>query len=183
MQRLSTVDPAEAQGRTKELLDDAQRAFGMIPNAVKVFAHSPAALDSYLTFTAKMQGGTLDPTLHYLVKLHTSQTNDCDYCTSILCAIGSDTGVSAEEILSGRTGQSDDQRTQAALRFAEAVLEKRGKVSDDELAAVRGAGFGDAEIVEIVASVVHGCLTNFVNNVAGTELDIPRAESIASLAG
>jgi len=43
---------------------------------------------------------------------------------------------------------------------------------------VREAGYGDAEIVEIVASVVLGCFTNFLNNVADTELDIPKAEPI-----
>lgn len=59
------------------------------------------------------------------------------------------------------------------------MLETKGKVSDDDLRAVRKAGFGDAEIVEIVASVVVGCFTNFLNNVAETALDIPEAAPLA----
>ena len=54
----------------------------------------------------------------------------------------------------------------------------RGKVSNQQLTAVRDAGFGDSEIVEIVASVVLGCFTNFLNNVADTDLDIPKAEPV-----
>jgi alkylhydroperoxidase family enzyme len=84
--------------------------------------------------------------------------------------------------LAGRTGNSEDHRTDAALKFSEAVLESRGKVTREQLAAVREAGFGDGEIVEIVASVVLGCFTNFLNNVADTELDIPHAEPVEACA-
>jgi len=116
--------------------------------------------------------------LHNQLKLTTSETNSCNYCTSILSAVAPSAGLSAEDILAGRTGNSEDHRTKAALAFAHNVLESRGKVSDQQMAAVREAGYGDSEIVEIVASVVLGCFTNFLNNVADTELDIPQAEPV-----
>jgi len=178
MQRLNSVNPQVAQGRTKELLDTMQQAFGMIPNTAKVMANSPAVLDSFLAFSTAMGKVQIGGKLHNQVKLNTSETNSCDYCTSILCAIAPSAGLSAGDILAGRTGKSEDRRTAEALKFGEAVLESRGKVSDHQLAAVRNAGFVDAEIVEIVASVVLGCFTNFLNNVADTELDIPQAEPV-----
>ena len=49
---------------------------------------------------------------------------------------------------------------------------------NDRNSAFRRAGFGDAHIVEIVASVVVGCFTNFLNNVAQTALDIPEAKPL-----
>lgn len=180
MQRLNSVNPQLAEGRTKELLDTVQQAFGMVPNTAKVMANSPAVLDSYLAFSTAMGGVKIGEKLHNQVKLTTSETNSCDYCTSILCAVAPSAGLSADDILAGRTGTAQDRHTDAALKFAEAVLENRGKVSDQQLAAVRDAGFDDAEIVEIVASVVLGCFTNFLNNVADTELDIPHAEPIAA---
>lgn len=180
MQRLNSVDPALAQGRTKELLGTVEQAFGTIPNTAKVMANSPAVLESFLSFSTAMGGAKIGEKLHNQVKLNTSETNSCDYCTSILCSIAPATGLTADDILAGRSGNSADQRTEAALQFAQAVLENRGKVHDDQLAAVRAAGFDDAEIVEIVASVVLGCFTNFLNNVADTELDIPQAEPIAA---
>ncbi len=42
MQRLNSVNPESAQGRTKELLDTVEQAFGVIPNTAKVMANSPA---------------------------------------------------------------------------------------------------------------------------------------------
>ncbi len=178
MQRLHSVDPQLAQGRTRQLLDTVQQAFGVIPNTARVMANSPAVLGSFLAFSTAMGDARIGSKLHNQVKLSTSETNSCDYCTSILCAIAPTAGLSADDILAGRTGHSQDLRTDAALKFSEAVLESRGKVTELQLAAVRSAGFGDGEIVEIVASVVLGCFTNFLNNVADTELDIPRAESV-----
>ena len=178
MQRLNSVNPQVAQGRTKELLDTVQQAFGMIPNTAKVMANSPAVLDSFLAFSTAMGTVQIGGKLHNQVKLTTSETNSCVYCTSILSAVAPSAGLSADDILAGRTGNSEDRRTKAALAFANDVLESRGKVNDQQLAAVRDAGFGDAEIVEIVASVVLGCFTNFLNNVADTELDIPQAEPV-----
>ncbi len=180
MQRIQSVDPQTAQGRTRELLDTVQQAFGVIPNTAKVMANSPAVLDSFLAFSTAMGGARIGSKLHNQVKLTTSETNSCDYCTSILSAVAPSAGLSTAEILAGRTGDSDDHRTRAALAFAHDALESRGKVSNQQLAAVRDAGFDDAEIVEIVASVVLGCLTNFLNNVADTELDIPKAKPLVA---
>ncbi len=180
MQRLNSVNPQVAQGRTKDLLDTVQQAFGVIPNTAKVMANSPAVLDSFLAFSTAMSGAKIGPKLHNQVKLTTSETNSCNYCTSILSAVAPSVGLSAADILSGRTGNSEDRRTKAALTFAHHVLESRGKVSDQELAAIREAGYGDDEIVEVVASVVLGCFTNFLNNVADTELDIPKAEPVST---
>ncbi|MFN0054883.1 MAG: carboxymuconolactone decarboxylase family protein [Planctomycetales bacterium] len=180
MQRIHSVEPKTAQGRTRELLETVQHAFGMIPNAAKVMANSPVVLDSFLAFSTAMGGARIGTKLHNQVKLTTSQTNACDYCTSILTAVAPAAGLSAADILAGRTGNSEDRRTRGALTFARHVLESRGRVSDQQLAAVREAGYGDAEIVEIVASVVLGCFTNFLNNVADTELDIPQAEPVAT---
>lgn len=178
MQRIHSVEPKTAQGRTKELLDTVQQAFGMIPSTAKVMANSPAVLDSFLAFSTAMGKVQIGTKLHNQLKLTTSETNSCNYCTSILSAVAPSAGLSAADILSGRTRNSEDRRIKAALAFAHNVLESRGKVSDEQLAAVREAGYGDTEIVEIVASVVLGCFTNFLNNVADTELDIPKAEPV-----
>ncbi|MCA9265992.1 MAG: carboxymuconolactone decarboxylase family protein [Planctomycetales bacterium] len=178
MQRLNSVNPEVAEGRTKELLETVKQAFGVIPNTAKVMANSPAVLDSFLAFSTAMGGVKIGEKLHNQVKLTTSETNSCNYCTSILSAVAPSAGLSAADILAGRTGNSEDRRTKAALAFAHDVLENRGKVSDQQIATVRNAGFDDAEIVEIVASVVLGCFTNFLNNVADTELDVPQAEPV-----
>lgn len=60
-------------------------------------------------------------------------------------------------------------------RFALKVPEARGHVADADADAseVRLAGYGDAEIVEIVLHVALNTLTNYVNEVARTAIDFP----------
>ena len=59
------------------------------------------------------------------------------------------------------------------MRFAVKVVNARGHVSDADVAAVKAAGFDDAQIVEIVLHVALNTLTNYVNEVAKTEIDFP----------
>lgn len=178
MQRIRSIGHQHAQGRAKELLATVEQAFGVVPNVARVMANSPAVLESFLALSKGMSGVAIGGKLHHQIKLAASETNGCVYCTSILCAIGPKAGLNAADLLEGRSAEAKDARSDAALKFAKAVLESKGKVGDDELQAVRKAGFGDTEIVEIVASVVVGCFTNFLNNVADTELDIPEAEPV-----
>ncbi|MBK8915389.1 MAG: carboxymuconolactone decarboxylase family protein [Phycisphaerales bacterium] len=182
MQRIRSVDPKHAQGRTKELLATVEQAFGVVPNAARVMANSPAVLESFLALSTAMKGIAIGDKLHHQVKLASSESNACAYCTSILTAMGPAAGLTAAELLEGRSTQAKDVRANAALKFAKAVLESKGKVRDDDLRAVRQAGFGDTEIVEIVASLVVGHFTNFINNVAETALDIPEAPALVHCA-
>ena len=48
-----------------------------------------------------------------------------------------------------------------------------GKVSDDDIAAVREAGYTDANVMEIAALIAMYSLTNFVNNISNPDMDFP----------
>jgi uncharacterized peroxidase-related enzyme len=180
VRRVQMIQPEQATGPARELLATVRQAFGVVPNATKVMANSPAVLDSFLAFSAAMGNARIGDKLHTQAKLAASEANACSYCTSLLCAVGSRAGLTVADLVEGRSARAADRRTDAALKFARAVLETRGKVADDDLRAVRQAGFDDAEIVEIVASVVLGCFTNFLNNVARTDLDIPEVAPLAA---
>ena len=59
-------------------------------------------------------------------------------------------------------------------RFAKSVVTKRGVVEDADITAVRDAGYGNAEIAEVVAHVALNTFTNYFNSVAGTIIDFPK---------
>ena len=67
-------------------------------------------------------------------------------------------------ILESRGGTSTDPKPDALLRFAQTVVKKRGVVEDADLAAVPEAGYGDAEIAEVVAHVALNIFTNYFNS-------------------
>ncbi|MEU9977778.1 hypothetical protein [Streptomyces sp. NPDC051014] len=66
----------------------------------------------------------------------------------------------------------------AVLDTVTTLVESRGRVGDADLADVRHAGYTDAQILGIVAVAVQFLLTNFINNVNQTDLDVPAADPV-----
>jgi uncharacterized peroxidase-related enzyme len=178
MSRIETVNPTQATGKAKELLDGVKSKLGMTPNLMRVMANSPAVLDAYLKFSGNLGSGDLPAKTREQIALTVGQVNSCGYCLSAHSTIGKMVGLTAEQILESRRGSSAEPTTDALLRFARQLVDKRGKVSDADLAAVRSAGWNDGAIAEIVANVALNIFTNYFNHVAETEIDFPRVEAI-----
>ena len=99
--------------------------------------------------------------------------NGCDYCASAHTVLGGQSGLAPDENTRNLAGQSSDPKAQAALHFASAIVRQRGNLTDEHLAQVRAAGYGDEEIVELIANTVLNIFTNYLNHIADTEIDFP----------
>lgn len=174
MSQISPVDPALATGKAKTLLDGVQRSFGMTPNMMKAMARSPSLLEGYLGLAGALGGGTLDKKLREHVALAVAGVNACTYCASAHAAVGKSLGISETEARANLLGRSADPKTAAALSFARALVGKRGRLDAGDFDTVRKAGFGDAEIAEIIGHVGLNLLTNYFNLAVGTDVDFPR---------
>lgn len=174
MTRLTLIDPAEATGKAKQLLDAVQAKLKITPNMTRVMANSPAVLESYLSFSSALSGGVLDAKLREQIALEVAELNSCEYCLSAHTAVGKLVGLNDFEITAGREGKSDSPKTAAALQFVREVVTKKGRVGDGEVEAVRKAGFSDGEIAELVANTAVHIFTNYFNNVAAVEVDFPK---------
>ena len=163
--------------KSKPLLDAVERQLGVVPNLFRLVGTSPAALEGYLGLNGAL-GRTLDAKTREGIALAVAQANGCDYCLSAHTYLGLNLAkIDEAEIARNRSGRSGDAKADAAIVFARRVLDARGRVSDADLAEVRDAGFTDAQIVEIVLSVALNVLTNYVNNVAGTDIDFPEVRA------
>ena len=174
MSRLSAIDPNVATGKAKDLLTAVHGAMGIVPNMTKVMVNSPAVLEGYLGLSGALSHGLLDAKTREQLALVTAQENHCDYCLSAHSAIGKMVGLTTEQIGEARSGHGQNARATAALTFARRVLETRGEISDEDVAAVRAAGFNDGEVAEIIAHVALNVLTNYFNKAAEVEIDFPR---------
>ena len=174
MPRLNSIDPKEATGKAKELLDGVKAKIGMVPNLMRTFANSPAALEGYLNFSGALGGGLLDAKLREQIALTVADANSCEYCLSAHTAIGKMVGLNETELVASRRAASSDAKTEAALKFAHQLVVKRGEVLNSEIADVRAAGYNDGEITEIVANVALNIFTNYFNHVAQTVIDFPK---------
>lgn len=170
----ATIEEApEASQATLQTL--AKQFGGKVPNLIRVIANSPAALSGYVGLNGALKDGDIDAATRERIALATAEFDGCAYCLSAHTYLGRNVArLDDTEIAANRSGRSNDPQADAALRFARAVLETRGHVADADLAAVRAAGFGEGEIVEIVLHVVANILTNYVNEVAQTAIDFPQ---------
>ena len=176
MPRINPIDPNYAQGKAKALLDGVEKALGMTPNLMLTLANSPAALEAYLGFGKALGGGSLGARLREAIALAVSGANGCQYCASAHTAVGKMLGMDDTELARNRKGRSGDPKVEAALKFANAMVAKRGWVSDEDVERVRDAGYDDGEIVEIVATVGVNIFSNYFNHVARTDIDFPVVE-------
>ena len=174
MSRLHTPASTEASpAASQPLLEGVRKQLGGVPNMFRVIASSPAALEGYLGLGNALGRGKLDARTRARLALVVAEQNGCDYCLSAHTALGKLARLDDAEMAANRDAASSDPAAAAALRFAAQVVRQRGRVSDADLAAVRAAGHDDAAIVEIVLHVALNTLTNYVNTVAGTEVDFP----------
>lgn len=174
MSRISIPSVETSIEASKPLLAAVKQQLGVVPNLMKLVGHSPAALEGYLSLNGALAKGKLSVQLRERIALAIAEFNGCDYCLSAHSYLAANVAkISGSEIDAARDGRSEDARTAAALHFARRVAEARGRVSDADLAAMRTADFDEASLVEIVLNVALNVLTNYVNNVAATDIDFP----------
>ena len=175
MSRLPTPASIEASpAASQPLLQAVKKQLGIVPNLFRLVGNSPAALEGYLGLNGALSKGVLETATRERVALAVAEINGCDYCLSAHSYLGKNLAkLSDAEIAANRAGGSTDPKADAAVRFAVKVVGARGHVSEADIGAVRDAGYSDAQIIEIVLHVALNTLTNYVNEVAKTDIDFP----------
>lgn len=179
MTRLTALNPEEATGKTKDLFNAVHAKLGVVPNMMRTMGNSPAVLEGYLNLSGALSHGKLGTKTGELIALAVSESNSCDYCLAAHTFIGEKLVKADPAVLqAARTGNSTDAKTEAVLQFAKTLISKNGLVNDEDLNNVKNAGVTDAEIAETIGHVALNILTNYFNNTANTEIDLPAVSSL-----
>jgi uncharacterized peroxidase-related enzyme len=179
MSRITAIDPKTAVGETKALLDAVQAQLGVVPNFLRVLAHSPRALAGFLGLYGALGAASLDKPTQERIALAVAEGNACEYCLSAHTAIGRRAGLSNEEMLLNRRGSSADAKAAAAVALAAALNERTGGIAASDLDAARRAGLTDGEIVEVIAVVALNLFTNILGKSVRVDIDFPKVAPFA----
>ncbi|HEY4279775.1 MAG TPA: carboxymuconolactone decarboxylase family protein [Conexibacter sp.] len=180
MSRLTAPAPEDIPAETQSTLDGIGKQLGFAPGMFNTLAANPAVLEIVMTLQGSI-GRLLDAKTRHTIALAVSQSNGCDYCQALHTYVSSQLGgMSTDEIELARAGSSTDPRRAAVARFVQRVVETRGQVGDADIAEVRTAGYTDAEILAIVTVAVVFLLTNYLNNVNQTVVDVPAVDGQAA---
>jgi uncharacterized peroxidase-related enzyme len=165
---------SDAPAASQPLLEAVKKQLGVVPNLFRLVANSPAALQGYLSLSGALGKGALPAATRERIALAVAEINGCDYCLSAHTYLGKNlANLDEAEIAANRNGASNDPKAGAAVRFAAKVARERGHVNDEDLRAVKLAGYDDAQVIEIVQHVALNTWTNYINTVAETDIDFP----------
>ncbi|MFQ5783223.1 MAG: carboxymuconolactone decarboxylase family protein [Alphaproteobacteria bacterium] len=179
MTSFSIHTPATAPEAARPIFDDVKGKFGFVPNLMGALAEAPTALEAYVTLSDIFARSSLTPAERDVVTIAVSAKNGCTYCVAAHSMSAAMKKLPEDVIAALRDGRPiGDARLEALRRFAEAVVEKRGWVTDDDVQAFLAAGFGRAQALDVVLGVAFKTLSNYANHLVGTPLDAafaPRA--------
>jgi uncharacterized peroxidase-related enzyme len=174
MSRIPTPATIEAApAAAQPLLQAVKKQLGVAPNLFRLVANSPAALEGYVSLSGALAKGELPAATRERIALALAEINGCDYCLSAHTYLGRLAKLDDAEITANRHGASNDLKADAAVKFAVRVTSTRGHITSEDFAAVKTAGYTDAQIIEIVQHVALNTWTNYINTVGETEIDFP----------
>ncbi|WFU59098.1 carboxymuconolactone decarboxylase family protein [Bradyrhizobium pachyrhizi] len=175
MSRLSTPNLETDTGPSGQIYAQIKKAIGGVPNTyAAIAAHGPAALKSILAAVAVLTGGSLPRRDLEVVKLVISAAGGCDYCVAAHSHLAKLAGVSADVLKQIRDGApTGDARRDALVHFVRNLAQSSGTVSDEDFAAIKSAGYSDAQLVEISLAFATTVFTNVFNRINDTDIDFP----------
>lgn len=180
MSRVPLVDPTapatKADSKVAHTLTRIDGVFGTVPNMFRAVANSPAALHAMWGMFGAFASGSLGPALTEQLAVAVADRNRCRYCLAAHTVLGTNAGVDAAAMAAAQQAVSDDERTQALLQFAVALVDNRGQVDADAVQTLRDLGWTDEQIVETVAQVALNLFTNYINISLDVPVDFPEVE-------
>ena len=175
MSPLSVPNLESDTGASGQIYAQIKKAIGGVPNTfAAIAAHGPTALKSVLAADAVFAAGSLTKRDQETIKLIISGVAGCDYCVAAHSLLGKLAGLKPDELKNIRDGKpTGDSKRDAPARFVHKLAETSGTISDEDFAAIKAAGYSDAQLVEISLAFATTVFTNVFNRINDTEIDFP----------
>jgi alkylhydroperoxidase family enzyme len=168
----ATIDATPAASRP--LPEVVKRQFGVVPSKLRLVYSRPAAPEGCLGLSGAPNKSALLAPTREPIALAVAEICGCNYRLSAHTFFGkSPADRDDAETTANRNGASNDLKADAAVRFAAKIARERGQVSENDIRAVKSAGYDDAQVIKIVLHVVLDTWTNHINVAAQTDVDFP----------
>jgi len=173
MSRLTIQSAETAQEGAAERLAAAQKANGFLPNLLGVLANAPTALETYQTVTQINNRNSLSSAEREVIQITAAVTNGCGFCVAGHTKLAKVALKLSDELVEAlrKVDTLPDEKLNALAIFTLQVMNKRGQVSDEDLAAFFAAGYTEQHALEAVLGVSLATLCNYANNLAQTPIN------------
>lgn len=172
MERFPVHTRDSAPEASKSALRDVQARFGMIPNLAGAMATSPVLIQSFVGIFDKVHGGSFTERQIQTVLLTDAVTNGCTWAVALHTALGLQAGLDPADIEAMRSGRSpSDKKLGALSTLARTLIEKRGRLDDQDIERFLVAGFGKDLLLEVITIVAASTVTNYTGSVTNPPLE------------
>jgi uncharacterized peroxidase-related enzyme len=171
---LDPVSDETADGKGKELLDNAKAQMGFVPNMYRTMANSPGYLSTYVHgYKAFRENSGFTPQEQEVVFLVLSRENNCDYCTAAHSMLADKVSkLDAGSLDAVRAGKAiADVKLNVLAEFARHVHDTRGMITRDSANTFLSAGYTEQQILEVVLAISVKILSNYSNHIFHTDVD------------
>jgi alkylhydroperoxidase family enzyme len=159
---------------SKPALRQLQAAFGMIPNIAGAMATSPVLINSLVSLFGKVHGGSFTEAQIQTVLLTDAVTNASTWAVAFHTALALKEGIDSADVEAIREGRPPKDVHLAALStLAKTMIEKRGRLDDEEVEQFLSAGFGTEHALEVIAIVAASTITNYTASITKPPLEAP----------
>jgi uncharacterized peroxidase-related enzyme len=183
MPLIEYVDPEEAAAGIREHVQyDHPSGETKVSLLYAVLAQNPEVLEARSTYSRTLRmDGRLEDGLKELAHAVVSLTNETDYCASSHSEnLVEEYGVPAEKVRAIANGDNSPftDRERAVVEFARQTAADPKRVSDEHVERLRGAGFDDADVIELLAFVSYAVASNVIADAMGIhpadrDVDLP----------
>lgn len=139
MSRFKIPSREDANVDTHSTLDAVGKRLGFSPSLQRLMSISPNAFAGWAALQDALKQ-TLDARTREGMAMAVSEVNGCDYCIAAHSYVATTfTKASSDELAVNRKGTFSDQKRAVAIGFTKSLVETCGKLTDEDLDAVRAA--------------------------------------------
>jgi alkylhydroperoxidase family enzyme len=163
-----------APERSKPALQQLQSAFGMIPNIAGAMATSPVLINSLVGLFGNVHGGSFTEAQVQTVLLTDAVTNASTWAVAFHTTLALKEGIDPADVQAIRDGRlPKDSKLAALSALAKTMIEKRGRLDDNDVNRFLATGFGKDHLLEVIAAVAASTITNYTGSITKPPLEAP----------
>jgi len=167
-----TLDSAPE--KSKPALQGLKQSFGLIPNLAATMAESPVLINGFVGSFGNFHGGSFTGAQRQALLLTNAVVNRCAWAVAFHSTLALKEGVDPADVQAIREQRLPHDPGLAALcGLTRKLIEKRGHLDDGDLAAFREAGFGQDQVLEVIAGLAVSVMANYAGNITHPPLEAP----------
>ena len=170
---IEVPDETTADGEVAEWYEQQRASWGYLPNYAPAFATRPDVARAWNELNGAVRNN-MDRRRYELATIAAARVYRSTYCTAAHSKFLRDQcgdEASMRAVAADPTGAALDATDREVVTFATRVAENAASITADEVERLRGLGFSDGEIVDIVFAVAARAFFTKVLDALGVQAD------------